>query len=214
MECTDLKIKVCGMRDPENIKAVDALHPDYMGFIFYPPSPRYIAPGTLLPDTKAHRVGVFVNASMEEIIKTTREHGIPTVQLHGNESPDFCQELTNMGYEVFKAFRVDENTQTIEIEPYALACAYLLYDTKAQAAGGTGQKFDWSVLNHLDPLGPFILSGGIGPDDAEIIHNLNLKNIKGIDLNSRFELEPALKNVDLLFNFIQKFKKQNLQFNI
>ena len=214
MDTTKLKIKVCGMRDAENIKAVDELHPDFMGFIFYPASSRFIAPGTVLPDTKARRVAVFVNASMDEIIKTTREHGIPAVQLHGNETPLFCAELTDLGYQVIKAFRIDESTDVNEIEPYKGLCAYLLYDTKAKAIGGTGMKFDWGILSKLDDFGPFLLSGGIGPDDFDTIKQLNLTNMVGIDLNSKFETGPALKNVDLLFNFIQKFKQTNLLFSI
>jgi phosphoribosylanthranilate isomerase len=214
MENKSLKIKICGMRDAENIKAVDALHPDYLGFIFYSISPRYIAPGSCLPDTKAQKVGVFVNASMEEIIKTTREHGIATIQLHGNENTWFCCDLTDLGYKVIKAFRIDENVDIEYISEYQGCCEFFLYDTKAKAVGGTGKKFDWNILTELDPLGPFFLSGGIGPDDVATIKSLNLKNLIGLDLNSRFELEPALKDVDKLYGFMQNFTSNTIQFNI
>jgi len=122
--------------------------------------------------------------------------------------------LTDLGYEVIKAFQIDENTNINNIEEYKGCCAYFLYDTKAKTVGGTGQKFDWNILSKLDSFGPFFLSGGIGPDDIETIKKLNLKNMVGLDLNSKFETEPALKNVDLLYDFMQKFNQTNIQFSI
>lgn len=201
---TNLKIKVCGMRDPQNIKAIDNLNPEYLGFIFYPPSPRNMDKSFgAIPDTQAKRVGVFVNECIETMIKRARNFRLTTLQLHGNESPEVCAELVSLGYEVIKSFKVDDSFNADHIENYIGVCTYFLYDTKGKRVGGTGKKFNWDKLKELAPLGKFFLSGGIGPEDAEKIMSLNLPNLVGIDINSRFEIEPGLKDEEKLKDFFK-----------
>ncbi|MFA6403458.1 MAG: phosphoribosylanthranilate isomerase [Salinivirgaceae bacterium] len=203
-----LKIKVCGLREPKNIKDVDQLNPDYLGFIFYPSSPRYInISGDKIPETQAKRVGVFVNETIETILAKATEFNLTAIQLHGYEKPEECLKLLNLGFEVFKAFRIDECTQRFEIEPYKNVCTAYLFDTKTSIAGGSGVKFNWKKLDEIAPLGNFILSGGIGPDDAELILNLNYPTLIGVDLNSRFETEPGLKDIAAVARFMNDLQK-------
>lgn len=203
-----LKIKICGMRSAQNIAEVLTLQPNYMGFIFYPKSARYVGedwpieniqqlPATVTP------VGVFVNENIGYIMSLCNKYGIKTVQLHGQESPRFCIQLQRKGYTVFKAFQVDNNTNIEEILAYQGKCDLFLYDTKSKGLGGSGLKFNWDKLNELNEAGPFLLSGGISADDAETIKGLNYSNLVGVDINSKFEIEPALKNVELLKEFIK-----------
>ncbi len=201
-----LKIKICGMREPQNIKDVDALNPDYLGFIFYPPSPRYINKNPYdIPATKAKKVGVFVNADINTIIKRAGEYKINTIQLHGNELPEICTMLTGLGYEVFKAFKVDNNTKAKEMEAYANTCTAFLFDTKTGKHGGSGKKFNWDKLNEIAYINKFFISGGISENDVDAILNLNYKNLIGLDLNSRFEIEPGLKDIRKLQKFTTTF---------
>lgn len=200
------------MREAQNIADVAALKPDYMGFIFYAKSPRYVGEDwnkeviSHLPEGITP-VGVFVNENIGYIMSICNKYGIKTVQLHGHETPCFCSQLQRKGYEVFKAFQVDDNTKPEEIEAYSGKCDYFLYDTKSKGLGGSGQKFNWEMLKALNEAGPFLLSGGITADDAENIKELNLSNIKGIDINSKFEIEPALKNIELLKRFVNDIRK-------
>lgn len=205
---TRLIIKICGMRDAKNIAEVAALKPDYLGFIFYPKSPRYVGNDwsvdiiNQLPDS-IQRVGVFVNENIGYILSTCNKYGIKTVQLHGKENPRFCSQLQRKGYTVFKAFQVDDNTKTTEIEAYKGNCDYFLYDTKSKGLGGSGKKFNWEKLNELNSAGPFLLSGGITSKDTNDIKALDLSNLKGVDINSKFEISPALKDLKLLSKFIK-----------
>lgn len=202
-----LKIKVCGMVRPHNIRDIDKINPDYLGFIFYPKSPRNMDKNPeALPETKAKRVGVFVNTDIETIIKKARYFKLSTIQLHGNESPDTCRELKELGYEVFKAFQINDKTQAEEITPYQNKCDVFLYDTKTEQQGGSGKKFNWKKLESLAPIGPFMLSGGIGPEDAEAIKELSYPNLVGVDLNSRFEIEPGVKIAAVLDKFMKQLK--------
>lgn len=195
------------MRNTENINSVDALNPDYLGFIFYPKSPRFITEDIELPDTKAKKVGVFVDEIISNILSLGVKYGLQTIQLHGNESVQTCHLLSNLGYEVIKAFRIDQNTSAEEILEYKGSCKYFLFDTKAEKPGGTGEKFNWQKLNEIDGIGSYFLSGGIGQNDVETIKKLNLKNLVGIDINSRFEIEPALKDEALIRKFLLKLGK-------
>ncbi len=206
------KIKVCGMRDRENIDAIAGLKPDYMGFIFYGKSPRYIgddySPENIhhLPST-IKKTGVFVNASEQEISKSVARYELDGVQLHGNETPELCLMVKQMGVEVIKAFLVDEEFDFAVLRPYTEVCDYFLFDTKTKGFGGSGHKFNWSILDNYDNNKPIFLSGGITQNDVEDILNLKHINIYAVDINSRFEKEPALKNVDMVSEFIQKVKK-------
>jgi phosphoribosylanthranilate isomerase len=208
---TDLKIKICGMREAKNLAEVAARQPDYLGFIFYPKSARYVGDDwdasiiNQLPKS-IERVGVFVNENIGFILSNCHKYSIKTVQLHGNENPRFCSQLQRKGYTVFKAFQVDDNTQLKEIEAYKGKCDYFLYDTKSKGLGGSGQKFNWAKLNELNAAGPFLLSGGITSKDAIDIKALNLSNLKGVDINSKFEITPALKDIKLLDEFINELR--------
>jgi len=203
-----LKVKICGLREVQNIKAIDQLNPDYLGFIFYPSSPRFInIAADQIPETKAKKVGVFVNEDLETMLAKAKEFNLTAIQLHGFEKPEICLKLMNSGYEVFKAFRIDECSQRFEIEPYKNVCTAFLFDTKTNIAGGSGVKFNWKKLDEIAPLGNFMLSGGISPDDAELILKLNYQTLIGIDLNSRFETEPGLKDVVMVERFMSDLTK-------
>ncbi len=200
-----MKVKVCGLTDPNNIIEVAELKPDYVGFIFYPGSPRYMDkdPGSI-PETDAQRVGIFVNECIETIIKTARNFRLSIIQLHGDEDPEMCSDLQELGYKVAKAIKIDDKTIPDEVETYASVVDFFVFDTKGKIVGGTGQKFNWKKLDELAEFGPFLLSGGIGPDDAEIIRKLNYPNLVGVDINSRFEDEPGMKNIELLKRFFDE----------
>jgi len=197
------KIKICGMREKDNILQADTLNPDYLGFIFYPPSPRFF--GTLtIPEIRAKKVGVFVNEPVNSLLRIANKHTLDVIQLHGNESPDVCRTLRSSGYEVWKAFNVNEFTKKDELIPFAGLCDYFLFDAKTLQPGGSGKKFNWELLLELSSVNQFFLSGGIGPEDADRIKELNIQNLAGVDLNSRFEIAPALKDIDMLAAFIKK----------
>lgn len=192
---------------PQNTTVVAALKPDYMGFIFYPKSPRYagaLDPATL-PD-QVRRVGIFVNASLSEIERTAERYGLQTVQLHGSESPETCQALREKGYEIIKAFGIATADDLLQTTPYESFCNFFLFDTRTASHGGSGQRFDWRVLDLYNGKTPFLLSGGITPDDTEEILNISHPQFYGIDLNSRFEIEAGLKNTELLERFIKTIR--------
>jgi phosphoribosylanthranilate isomerase len=200
-----LKIKVCGLLEPQNIMAVDQLGPDYLGYIFYPPSPRHMDKNPEnLPETKARKVGVFVDAAFDAMIKKARYFKLQTIQLHGNETPETCIKLKDLGYEVIKAFAINEASTQSLIAPYKDACDLFLFDAKTEMKGGSGKKFNWNQLNELASIGPFMLSGGIGPNDAPAIKQLNYSNLVGVDINSCFEVEPGLKIPALIEKFIKQ----------
>ncbi len=207
-----LKIKVCGMRDQENICSVAALHPDYMGFIFYDKSPRFVGDDFSLEKVddsfkNISKTGVFVNASAEYIIDKVKYYDLQAVQLHGHESASFCASLQGKGLQIVKAFQVDENFDFKSLKAYESVCDYYLFDTRTKNYGGSGEKFDWSLLSAYDNHKPIFLSGGITIDDVDDILNLKDVDIYAVDINSRFEIEPALKNVKQIADFIQKVKK-------
>ena len=210
-----IKIKVCGMRQPINIRQVGKLKPDYMGLIFYPKSARYVSDRNVEPIINALpqrviMVGVFVNEYIPEIINKANIFDIQTIQLHGAENPEYCTILKELGYTVIKAFGVDENFDFKELDKYQSCCDYFLFDTKSDNHGGTGKKFDWEILNNYNNSKPIFLSGGIGPEDAEDIMNLKDLNIYSLDINSRFEIEPALKDIEKLETFINIIRSSNL----
>ena len=206
----DLKIKICGMREPGNIRDVSGLKPDYLGFIFYPGSKRYggrLSPSDLMniPDV-IQKVAVFVNASREEIVSTCQAYSIRILQLHGDEPPAFCRSLREEGFQVIKAFRVGQGLDMEEMERFAEVCDFILFDTSGEGFGGTGLKFDWNQLQDYTLELPFFLSGGIAPGDAEWIMAMDFPELYGVDLNSRFEIRPGLKNIAEVENFIRKIR--------
>jgi phosphoribosylanthranilate isomerase len=201
-------VKVCGMRDAENIREVEALGVDWMGFVFHRTSPRFVGE---LPDylpQRAKRVGVFVDETEEQIMETVQLFRLDMVQLHGHETPDFCNRIRSKGLKVIKAINVQNTFSTEEVSFYERACDYFLFDTKTPLPGGSGQKFDWSSLSAYRGTTPFLLSGGISPDDADRVEAFVHERCIGIDLNSRFETSPAYKDIHLLQSFIDKIKRK------
>jgi phosphoribosylanthranilate isomerase len=193
-----IKIKVCGMRDPDNIADVAQLHPDFMGFIFYRPSPRYVGdhfrvPQSVSPHTR--RVGVFVNELTAVIAQKAKEHGLDFVQLHGNETAEECLELKNLGIGVIKVFAVGDEMDFSVTREYRHAVDYFLFDTKGKYYGGNATRFNWSVLSRYDEDVPFFLSGGISPDHIDEIKKLGNMRLVAIDVNSGVEIRPAFKDV-------------------
>jgi len=202
-------LKICGLKYPENILAVAALKPDFMGFIFYPKSPRYAEP----LDTKTletlpsaiKKIGVFVNEDLENILTIAYKYNLDGLQLHGTELVDMCRELKKLGYIIIKAFPVAEAYNFKVTKAYEGVCDYFLFDTKTDAFGGSGVKFNWQILKEYIGDTPFLLSGGITDDDAEAIHKIEHPKFAGIDLNSKFEVKPGLKDINLLKEFMSHF---------
>ncbi|MGD2033534.1 MAG: phosphoribosylanthranilate isomerase [Bacteroidales bacterium] len=210
MKIPNLKIKVCGMRDEENIRQIVALRPDYIGFILYPGSKRYVGDDFSLtisiPDV-VQKTGVFVNELIPEVFRWINRLNLDLIQLHGEESPEYCTELSNMDVKVIKAFGIDEKFDFSSLEAYESCCDYFLFDTKSDLYGGTGKQFNWNLLEDYNYDIPLFLSGGIGPDDDEIIqHHSRIANIHGIDINSRFEISPGIKNPAALKAFFHKLR--------
>lgn len=206
----DLKIKICGMKQPENIRATAAIHPDYMGFIFYPKSPRFV--GNLdptivkqLPNTIC-KVGVFVNESIENMLKMAFKYHLNAIQLHGEELPATCETLRKEGLEVIKAFNIATTTDLQHADLYQTGCDYLLFDAKTPFFGGSGKKYSWEILQSYTGRVPFFLSGGIGLDDIARIQKFHHPLWYGVDVNSRFETSPGEKNVKELNDFINQLK--------
>jgi len=204
-----MKLKICGMKYPDNILEVGTLLPDYMGFIFWEKSARYFD-GTLPTLTQSiKKTGVFVNASKEEIVAQVLKHDLQAVQLHGHESIAFCQELKNTladTIEIIKVFSVDSEFDFNQLEPFETVCDYFLFDTKGKLPGGNGTTFDWKVLEQYPSQKPFFLSGGIGLDEIDLVKQI-LKTdlpIYAIDVNSKFEIEAGLKDKEKLDRFKQK----------
>ena len=195
-------IKVCGMRDPENIRAVENLHPyvQWMGFIFWQKSSRYVSEKPAYLPTKLKRVGVFVDATIDEVRKKAEDYALDIIQLHGKETPDYIRQLGKRP--IIKALNIASTEDIQQTKAYEGIVDYFLFDTKAKMVGGNGTKFDWSVLESYQGNTPFILSGGIGPDDAQSVKAFHHPRFAGIDLNSRFEIAPALKNINQLKQFI------------
>lgn len=193
------------MRDSENIRAIEQTKADLMGFIFHPKSPRFVASLPEYMPKKQKRVGVFVNASLEQILAKAQKFSLEYIQLHGDEPPAFCSELKNRGLKVIRALRIANTDDIIRAESYNMA-DLMIFDTKTELYGGSGKKFNWQLLENYKGCVPFLLSGGIRSDTFEEIKAFFHPQFAGIDLNSGFEISPALKDVEKLNNFIEKIK--------
>nr|WP_293471465.1 phosphoribosylanthranilate isomerase [Prevotella sp.] len=217
-------IKVCGMRDADNIRDISALGVDMIGLIFYPPSPRYVqqfsSGAGIIPDYAPDmgktplRVGVFVDDMPQNIVTRVYNYKLDYIQLHGNEPRETLENLRatidpdiKPKIKIIKAISVSSAEDIKKYKEYVGAADLFLFDTKCKTVGGSGEQFDWQVLQAYDGDVPFILSGGIGPDDAERVKNFHHPKCIGIDLNSKFEIEPALKDVEKLKQFLVKVKK-------
>jgi len=197
------------MRDPANIKAIAAHTPDYIGLIFYEKSPRFAGGmdpsvlDVLSPETK--RVGVFVNADVHYVREKARRYRLNALQLHGDETPDFCEAL-RCEYEVIKAFGIESAEDLEYALPYEDACDYFLFDAKTPHRGGAGVKFDHSILQAYPGETLYFLSGGIGPQDARGLMSIADQRCAAIDVNSRFEIAPALKDTQAVMRFINEIR--------
>ena len=204
-----LKLKICGMRD--NIGEISLLEPDYLGFIFYEPSPRYVGELSFDFQTSASRVGVFVNASAEGVIQTVKENHLDMVQLHGDESPDFCARIRENDIPLIKVFRVDEGFDFGQVSDYREVSDYYLFDTRTKLYGGSGKRFNWSVLEKYDQSKPFFLSGGLDLQSLDDLGSLKDMNLHALDFNSGVEKSPGLKDGELIEKIIDKLKTVNYE---
>jgi phosphoribosylanthranilate isomerase len=208
-----MNIKVCGITEMKQLQQLDGLDIDFAGMIFYKDSPRYVGNKLNAKDVKKadfdlKKTGVFVNPEMIEVLDAIDEYGLEVVQLHGDETPEMCEDLSSE-VEVIKAFRIT-GTEDIDklVAPYDAVCDYYLFDTGGlkESFGGTGQQFDWSILAKAKIEKPFFLSGGIGVEDAARVRAFKHPDMFGVDINSKFEVSPGVKDMKLLLQFKQGLK--------
>lgn len=208
-----MKLKICGMKYKDNIRAVAQLQPDYLGFIFYDKSTRHF--NTSIPElpNSIKKVGVFVDENLEKVLEKIKEFNLQALQLHGNESPEYCLELKEKCeteynqslIEVIKVFSIKNEFNFDNLLPYEDVCDYFLFDTKGELPGGNGYTFNWDVLKHYPSTKPYFLSGGIGLNEIEKIKEFKESQASAycyaIDVNSKFEIEAGLKNIEKLKKF-------------
>ena len=194
------------MRDAENIREVERLSIDMMGFICWPRSPRYVSEApAYLP--KCERVGVFVNPTLYEIQKRMETFDFSYIQLHGSESAEFCQAVREKtGCKVIKAISISSEADLALADQYEGFADLLLFDTKCTSFGGSGKQFSWDILRDYRNALPFLLSGGIGPEDAERLRQFHHPKCLGFDINSRFEIEPGIKDIEKIRTFIKSIQ--------
>lgn len=200
------------MREADNLEELCKLEPDFVGYIFYKGSARYVGayPDEALfsiPGDRISRVGVFVNEPISALRSIVKSGWVDVVQLHGSETPEYCKSLVNEGVHVIKVIGPGHLDSIESIERYYGVIHYFLFDTAGEGSGGTGEKFDWNKLDAYKLPIPFLLSGGIGPGDAPSIRKLDHLLLRGVDLNSRFEESPGRKNIAKLEAFIREIRK-------
>jgi len=208
-----MKVKICGMREAANILALADFNPDFLGFIFYQKSAR-CASEVLdtellrsLPESIA-KVGVFVDAPLPELLATTCQYSLDYVQLHGHETPAYCQAARAQGLRVIKAFSVGDSFDFDTLAAYAPACELFLFDTKGQHPGGNGHAFDWQLLHGYHGPTPFLLSGGLGPANVDELLRFEHPQLAGYDFNSLLELAPGLKDVEATAQLLARLRDQ------
>lgn len=212
-----MRIKVCGMTNADQVMQLDEMGVEFAGFIFYPNSPRYVYRSMPKAEIKKirgkgiNKVGVFVNASIEEVLEAVDDCGLYLVQLHGDETPKYCEKIANY-VTVVKAFRLREDDNVLwKVKDYRDIADMFLFDTEGAGYGGTGRKFDWDLLKDLSIGKPYFLSGGIEPEDTEKLKIFSgeqaAKDLFSIDINSRFETSPGVKDMEKLIPFIEAVKK-------
>jgi phosphoribosylanthranilate isomerase len=203
------------MRDADNIKIVSQLPINILGFIFYPKSPRYVGSdfpkinlSTIPPSVK--KAGVFVNEELSDVDSIQKKYALDYIQLHGNENPEYCRDLRkNSSAKIIKAFRISEDTNFEIMKQFEPYCDIFLFDTYTSSYGGSGEQFSWSVLESYNLETPFFLSGGITSDDAIRILSYEHPQLFGIDINSKFEIEPGYKDEQTVSEFIHKIRNTN-----
>ncbi len=211
-----MRIKVCGITRPEQVIQLDEMGVEFAGFIFYPKSPRYVFSHMSKEQLKKikgqqiNKVGVFVNKPAEEVLQMVDACGLYLVQLHGDESPRYCEKISNY-VTVVKAFRMREGENIIwRAKDYQDVCDMFLFDTEGAGYGGTGKKFNWNILKGENVRKPFFLSGGIQPEDVDLLKEFQkesvAKDLFAIDINSKFEVAPGLKNIEMIKAFVNDLK--------
>jgi len=209
-----MNVKVCGITEMKQLQQLDGLEIDFAGLIFYKESPRYIGEKISKSELKKadldiKKVGVFVNPEMIEVLDAIDDYGLDVVQLHGDESPEMCEDLSSE-VEVIKAFRVTDGSDIDKmVAPYDAVCDYYLFDTGGlkESFGGTGKQFDWTILTKAKIEKPFFLSGGIAPEDSSKVKAFRHPDFFGMDINSLFDKEPGVKDMGKVLHFRQGLKK-------
>lgn len=202
-----LTIKVCGMKNRSNILDIQNVYPNYIGFIFYNDSIRFVGDNFIVPNIKTcKKVGVFVNDIENNVINKSFLNKLDYVQLHGNESPNYCLNIMNKGIKIIKAFGINEKFDFNKIKSFEETCSYFLFDNKTYNYGGSGKKFNWKKINEYNIKTPFFISGGISIDDIEAILSFSHPQFFGIDINSHFEINPGIKDVNKVNKFIKKIR--------
>ena len=208
-----MNVKICGMKFPKNIKEVGNLHPDYMGFIFYPKSKRFVGENFSYKSIEKiaksiKKVGVFVNETAENILDVYDKYSLNAVQLHGNESVETCAKIKKKGIEIIKAFSIDENFDFDSLKSYQAVCDYFLFDTKTLDFGGSGKTFDWNLLEKYKLSKPFFLSGGLSLSTISKIKKINHPMLVGLDFNSQLEDKNYTKIIEEVNELINKIRIQ------
>ncbi|MFD2824482.1 phosphoribosylanthranilate isomerase [Lacinutrix iliipiscaria] len=197
-----MKLKICGMKFKKNIQDVAALQPDYLGFIFHEKSSRFFEDTIPKLPKNIKKVGVFVDEKIESIVHQIKKHQLSAIQLHGHESPEICKLLKSINIEVIKVFSIKDHFDFSVLTPYEAVCDFFLFDTKGKHPGGNGYEFDWTILKNYASTKPYFLSGGIGIDSLENLkafQNIEAsKYCHALDVNSKFEIDAGLKDVELL----------------
>ncbi|MDO7885844.1 phosphoribosylanthranilate isomerase [Hymenobacter cheonanensis] len=212
-----MKVKICGMREAANILAVADFNPDFLGFIFYQQSARYAGEALdtemlrSLPESIC-KVGVFVDAPLPELLATTAHYSLDYVQLHGHETPAYCQAVREQGLRIIKAFAVDTAFDFGTLAAYAPACELFLFDTKGKHPGGNGHLFDWQLLNSYHGPTPFLLSGGLGPANVADLLRFHHPQLVGYDFNSLLETAPGLKDEEATGQLLARLHNQPANF--
>jgi phosphoribosylanthranilate isomerase len=210
-----IQVKVCGMNDPLNVKAIAEAKPDFMGFIFYSGSPRYVgaAPDMALfhnVPSGIKKIGIFLNEVNYKILEISLNTSLDMIQLHGEESPESCFQLRSSGLSIIKSFNIDHSFCFEILKRYLPCCDYFLFDTKSEKRGGSGRKFNWEKLKAYSLDKPFFLSGGICPEDTSVIKSLSNKGFFAVDINSQFEISPGIKDAARVSTFINEIKNDQI----
>lgn len=207
-----LKIKVCGLNNKTNIINIAKIKPDYMGFIYYKYSKRYVGNKFNIPflAKKIKKVGVFVNENEDFILKKSFENKLDFVQLHGDEDINYCYNIKNKGIKIIKSFGIDDNFNFRTIKLYKNICNFFLFDNKTDNYGGSGKKFLWKKIDDYNLDIPFFISGGIALSDINNILSISHPCFLGVDINSKFEIKNGIKNLNIVDNFIKKLRKNEL----
>ncbi len=208
-----MRIKICGMREAGNLLAIADLNPDFLGFIFYEKSARCVRDvldAAIVRGLPAgiRKVGIFVDADLVEVQAAATRYHLDYVQLHGHESPVYCQQAKDAGLRLIKAFAVDDDFDFAQLAAYSPACEYFLFDTKGELPGGNGTAFDWSVLARYDGATHFFLSGGLGLVNVEQLRQFHHPLLCGLDFNSRLETAPGVKDVDATRQLLERLRAE------